>query len=239
MPKAKEEEKGKKAPVEELGPYSDPEILHKYYVKECAAIGIEAYSPVKDALTNVDNPNRGKQILMLQQSKDDGNCLGSDGCIALVNAIIAQPFTAAKDIRISSNIKDSGATALGKLLATTAKKPSIQPSDPSAAQPLWQIEYLELINNDIGLDGALVGRRLANSHYIVGGHCHCIPCFFLFCTNSSHAFSGPGSPEVGSYGDGDCISGFFFFCTNSSHVFSGPGSPEVGDSRGRVPAPPS
>jgi len=161
MPKAKEEGKGKDAPVEELGPYSDPEILHKNYVKECAAIGIEAYSPVKDALTNVDNPNRGKQILILQQSKVGGNCLGPDGCRALVNAIIAQPFTAAKDIRISSNIKDSGAAALGKLLAATTKKPSIQPPDPSATQPIWQIEYLELINNDIGRDGALaLGRSL-------------------------------------------------------------------------------
>ena len=158
MPKAKEGEKGKDAPVEELGPYSDPEILHKNYVKECAAIGIEAYSPVKDALTNVNNPNRGNQILILKQSKDDGNCLGPDGCRALINAIIAQPFTAAKDIRISSNIKDSGAAALGKLLAATAKKPSIQPLDPSA---MWKIEYLELINNDIGRDGALaLGRSL-------------------------------------------------------------------------------
>ncbi len=86
-PLIKEEEKGKDAPVEELGPYSDPEILHKIYLKECAAIGIEAYSPVKDALTN-----GGKQILILQQSKVDGNCLGPDGCRALVNAIIAQIF---------------------------------------------------------------------------------------------------------------------------------------------------
>jgi hypothetical protein len=161
MPRAKEEEMGKDAPVEELGPYSDPEILHKNYVKECAAIGIEAYRPVKDALTNVNNPNRGKQIMILQQSKEDKNCLGPDGCRALVNAIIAQPFTAAKDIRICSQIKDSGAAALGKLLAASAKKPNIQPSDPTATQPMWQIEYLELINNDIGRDGALaLGRSL-------------------------------------------------------------------------------
>jgi hypothetical protein len=133
--------------------YDNPEILHKIYLKECAAIGIEAYSPVKDALTN-----GGKQILILQQSKVDGNCLGPDGCRALVNAIIAQPFTAAKDIRISSNIKDSGAAALGKLLTATTKKSSIKPPDP---EPMWQIEYLELINNDIGRDGALAfGRSL-------------------------------------------------------------------------------
>jgi hypothetical protein len=158
LPKAKEEEKGKDAPVEELGPYSDPEILHKNYVRECAAIGIEAYSPVKDALTNVENTNRGKQILILQQSKVDGNCLGPDGCRALVNAIIAQPFTAAMDIRISSNIKDSGAAALGKLLTATTKKLGIKPPDP---EPMWQIEYLELMNNDIGRDGALaLGRSL-------------------------------------------------------------------------------
>ncbi|KAL3773748.1 hypothetical protein ACHAW5_008182 [Stephanodiscus triporus] len=162
MAKAKGKEKGADASAEELGPYSDPEILYKNYVKECAAINIEAYGPVKDALTNADNPNRGKQIIVFQPTKEDGNYLGPDGCRALVNAIIAQPFLAAKDIRISgSQIQDSGAAALGSLLAAAARQPSIEPSDQSALQPVWKLEYLELINNDIGHDGALaLGRSL-------------------------------------------------------------------------------
>lgn len=161
MAKAKGKEKGEDASAEELGPYSDPETLYKNYVKECAAINIEAYGPVKDALTNPNNPNRGKQIIILQPTKEDGNYLGPDGCRALVNAIIAQPFLAAKDIRISSKIRDSGASILGSLLAAAARKPSTEPSDQSALQPVWKLEYLELINNDIGHDGALaLGRSL-------------------------------------------------------------------------------
>ena len=62
-----------------------------------------------------------------------------------------------------------------------------------------------------------------------------IPRFFRFCTDMSHALTGPGSPEVGSYGGGDVlpdplhrIPHFFRFCMDTSHAFAGPGSPEVG-----------
>ena len=158
--------KDKKAPTldgEEVGPYTDPDILYKNYVKECAAIGIEQFGPVKDTLTNEANPNRGKQIIVV--TPGNGDCLGYGGVRALINAIIAQPFTAVKDIRISSQLKDPGAAAIGTLLSATAKKlvvNNIASDDGSVPPPPeWQLEYLELVNNEIGRDGALVlGRSL-------------------------------------------------------------------------------
>jgi len=141
----------------------DVGLLYKNYIKECAAIGIEQFGPVKAALTNEANPNRGKQIIVV--TPGNGDCLGSGGVRALVNAIIAQPFTAVKDIRISSQLKDPGAAAIGTLLSATAKKllvNNIASDDGSAPPPPeWQLEYLELVNNGIGRDGALaIGRSL-------------------------------------------------------------------------------
>ena len=46
--------KGKGKGTIELGPDSDPKILYNNYVKECKAIGIEHYGPLKDALKNED-----------------------------------------------------------------------------------------------------------------------------------------------------------------------------------------
>lgn len=143
----------------DVGPYTDPDLLYKNYIKECAAIGIEQFGPVKDALTNEANPNRGKQIIVV--TPGNGDCLGSGGVRALVNAIIAQPFTAVKDIRISSQLKDPGATAIGTLLSATAKKLVVNNNGSAPPPPEWQLEYLELINNEIGRDGALaLGRSL-------------------------------------------------------------------------------
>lgn len=150
----------------ELGPDSDPRILYNNYVKECKAIGLEPYGPLKDVLTNEQNPNRGKQIIILPPSSEGDGALGPGGCRALVNAMIAKdevPFTGCSELRICrSSIKDGGATALGSLLAATACKRSLDPSDPLAVQLEWKLEYMELIDNDIGRDGACaLGKSLS------------------------------------------------------------------------------
>ena len=158
---AKVKGKGKEGSVE-LGPGADPQILYKNYVKECTVAGIEPFASVKNALTNEENPNRGKQIVIIQPATEGCPTLGPDGCRALVRAMIGQVlFTAVKDIRISSKIEDGGATALSALLSATAKKLVVNPSDPSFVQQEWQLEYIDLMNNDIGCIGALaLGRSL-------------------------------------------------------------------------------
>lgn len=139
----------------ELGPDSDPSVLYKNFVKECKDnIGIEPCGAVKDALTNEENPNLGKQIVILPS---DGSVLGPGGCRALCNALMGKsteiPFTGIKEIRICrSDIKDGGAAALATLLMATAKKPQ---------QGEWKLEYIELIDNEIGPVGAqALGRSL-------------------------------------------------------------------------------
>ncbi|KAL9188584.1 hypothetical protein ACHAXT_006962 [Thalassiosira profunda] len=146
----------------DLGPDSDPKILYKNYLNECKAIGIEPHASVKDTLTNEENTNLGKQLLVL--GSGDAT-LGPGGCRALVNAMIGgkadastsghTPYTAAKELRICrSNINDAGARALSSLLMATAHQlsPDLQP---------WQLEYLELSDNNIGKDGCLaLGRAL-------------------------------------------------------------------------------
>lgn len=146
----------------ELGPGSDPLILYNDYAKECRAAGIDTFGPLKNALTNDENPHRGKQIILQQSQTEGGPTLGPHGCRALVNAMIGRvPFTAIKDIRICSKIEDGGAAAVASLLSTTAKKMVLGPNNSSTAPPEWQLEYIELINNDIGCDGALaLGRSL-------------------------------------------------------------------------------
>ena len=163
--------KAKAKQAVELGPDSDPKILYNNYVKECKAIGIEPYGPLKDALTNEENPNLGKQIIIIPSS-DGESLLGPGGCRALVNAMIMKsddsstatqvPFTATREIRMCRcNIKDGGAAAIGSLLSETANKRKTDPLDPSAVQPEWKLEYLELTDNDVGRDGALaLGRSL-------------------------------------------------------------------------------
>lgn len=147
----------------ELGPDSDPKVLYTTYVKECKSIAIEPSNQLKAALTNEENANLGKQIIVVGTEEEK---LGPGGCRAFVNAVVNQqvPFTAIKDIRLCrSNIKDAGAAALASLLSATATKKSIDtPSDPSAPQLLdWKLEYLELNNNDIGSEGARsLGRSL-------------------------------------------------------------------------------
>ena len=159
MAKAKAKAKG---PVE-LGPESDPKVLYSNYVRECQAIGIDPYFPLKDGLTNEENPNLGKQIVVLPS---EGGRLGPGGCRALVNAIVMKdgiPYTSAKEIRLCRcDIRDAGAAAIGTLLADTAKRRTIDSTDPSAVKPVeWKLEYLELVDNDIGPSGALaIGRSL-------------------------------------------------------------------------------
>ncbi len=137
------------------------QVLYKNYAKECSAIGIEPFGPLKNALTNEENPNRGKQIMLLPPQTEKGPTLGPNGCRALINAMIGRvPFTAVQDLRICSKIEDGGATAVAALLSTTAKK-NDDPNDSSTDPPEWQLKYLELINNDIGCVGALaLGRSL-------------------------------------------------------------------------------
>lgn len=147
----------------DLGPSADPQVLYKNYVKECSTIGIEPFGPLKNALANEDNPNRGKQLILSPSSSEGSPSLGPNGCRALVNAMIGRvPFTALQDIRICSKIEDGGAAAVGALLSATAKKLiPVDPNDSSTTPPEWQLEYIELINNDIGPVGALaLGRSL-------------------------------------------------------------------------------
>lgn len=153
--------KGKEGAVV-LEPGSDPQILYKNYVKECSTVGIEPFGQLKNALLNEENPNRGKQIILSQSQTVGGPTLGPDGCRALINAMIGRvPFTAVQDIRICSKIEDGGAAAIGTLLSATAKKNVVNPNDASTVPPEWKLDYIELINNDIGSVGALaLGRSL-------------------------------------------------------------------------------
>ncbi len=158
----------------ELG--EDPKVLYKHYLAACDAIGIPYYPQFKQVLTNEDNPNRGSQIIIIRENPLNGkeaDVFGSGNCRALMNAIIGKPnamtitqspYTAVKDIRIiHCSINDGGAAAIASLLFATAR-PIVNPaSDESATSPPdWKLEYLELINNDISSDGALVlGRSLS------------------------------------------------------------------------------
>ena len=49
----------------ELGPDSDPKVLYTTYVKECKSIAIEPSNQLKAALTNEENANLGKQIIVV------------------------------------------------------------------------------------------------------------------------------------------------------------------------------
>jgi len=154
--------KGKQATVEQ-GSESDPNILYSNYNNECKSIGINPYQPLKDNLINEENPNRGTQIIVLPNTKG-GESLGSGGCRALVNAMISIPFTATKELRIcSSSLGDAGTSSIASLLIATATKRPLDPSTDSttATQPIWQLEYIELTDNDIGHVGAkALGRSL-------------------------------------------------------------------------------
>ena len=177
----KQTQKQKRDAVQ-LGPDSDPRVLYNSYLQACKAIGIQPYPPLKQALTNEENPNRGKQIIIVggsphhsaSNSMDSSVVLGPGGCRALVNAMIGKvhpstkaqtPFTATKEIRICrSNIKDGGAVAIASLLFATAGKLCINTSleAEAAAWAEWKLEYLELIDNDIGRSGAMaLGRSLS------------------------------------------------------------------------------
>lgn len=153
--------KGKQATVEQ-GPDSDPNILLTNYNNECTkSIGITPYQPLKDNLLNEENPNRGTQIVVLPNTKG-GEALGSGGCRALVNAMISIPFTATKELRIcSSSLGDAGASSIASLLIATATKRPLDPTDATTTQPIWQLEYVELTDNDISHAGAkALGRSL-------------------------------------------------------------------------------
>ena len=154
--------KGKQATVEK-GVESDPNALFTDYNNECKSIGITPYQPLKDNLLNEENPNRGTQIIVLPNTKG-GESLGSGGCRCLVNAMINIPFTATKELRIcSSSLGDAGASSIASLLIATATKRSLDPSTDSttATQPVWQLEYIELTDNDISHVGAkALGRSL-------------------------------------------------------------------------------
>jgi len=153
--------KGKQATVEQ-GPESDPNILYSSYNNECQSIGITPYQPLKDNLINEENQNRGTQIIVLPNTKG-GEALGSGGCRCLVNAMISIPFTATKELRIcSSSLGDAGASSIKSLLIATATKRPLDPStDSTATQPIWQLEYIELTDNDISHVGAkALGRSL-------------------------------------------------------------------------------
>eukprot|EP00804_Cyclotella_cryptica_P002641 CCRYP_010446-RA/>CCRYP_010446-RA protein AED:0.08 eAED:0.06 QI:0/0/0/0.5/1/1/2/0/357 len=154
-----------------LDPGCDPKILYNNYLQSCRCIGIEPSPSLKSALTNEDSPNRGVQIIIVGE---ENNVLGPGGCRALVNAMIGKiddsdaikhPFTATKDLRIvRSRIKDGGAIAISTLLFATARRKSVNTAlkGDSLNQPEWQMEYLELMDNDIGRDGAMaLGRSLS------------------------------------------------------------------------------
>ena len=78
--------------------------------------------------------------------------------------MISIPFTATKELRIcSSNLGDAGASSIASLLIATATKRPLDPTTDSttATQPVWQLEYIELTDNDISHVGAkALGRSL-------------------------------------------------------------------------------
>lgn len=161
--------KGKQE-AKEHEPGSDPKVLYKNYLQACDAIGIQHFPPLKHILTNEENPNIGTQIVVVGEGN---SVLGPGGCRALVNAMIGKPnattttiapFTATKEIRIiRCNLQDGGAAAIAKLLFATAGRKCINTAgDGATLPPEWKLDYLELMDNDISRDGAMVlGRSLS------------------------------------------------------------------------------
>ena len=146
----------------------DPSILNNTYVQACNSIGIKPYD---DFETN----DSGEQIIITGSSKKENDRLSSGGCRALVKALsgklntgddaasTVEPFTSLKDLRIrSSNIQDTGASAVATFLRATAEvKKQKEASEETASTAQWKLQYLDLSDNVIGHHGALhIGRSL-------------------------------------------------------------------------------
>mmetsp|Transcript_5633 Transcript_5633/g.8266 ORF Transcript_5633/g.8266 Transcript_5633/m.8266 type:complete len:362 (-) Transcript_5633:1824-2909(-) len=160
--RSKKKGKGNKKEADAVhGPESDPIVLFSNYVTVCRKIGLEPSDSIKRALTNVENSNAGKQLLV--DSLDEKESFGPGGCRALAIAILqgsscedaAVPkgsnvaFTAMKEIRIwRCNIGDDGVSALASILQFGGKQ--------------LQLTYLELLDSDVGPMGALaLGKALS------------------------------------------------------------------------------
>ena len=147
----------------EKKPGSDPLLLYTTYANFSKIIGLEPNEHVKKSLTTdlEHNPHVGKQILI------DGSesSFGPGGCRALATALLGrgkgmptlsteseqQPiiYTALQELRIwKDSIGDDGTMAIAEILRLGGAE--------------LQLSYLELINNNIGANGAKsLGRSLS------------------------------------------------------------------------------
>lgn len=134
--------------------------LYKHYVQACENIGIEPYNDLKHIVSTT-----GEQIIIIGSS----DVKLSSGCRALMNALSgklegapAEPFTLLKDLRIrSSDINDCGAIAVATFLRATAESGKKDGGSTAQPQDQGKLQFLDLSDNNIGLQGALhLGRSL-------------------------------------------------------------------------------
>jgi len=156
--KKKKKNNVKENESKEIDPCSNPVLLFSSYAQFSKSIGFEPHSDVKKSLTDAENPNCGKQIII------DGsiNSFGPGGCRALATTVLGRDkkklqseeneiiiYNALQEIRIwKDNIGDYGTMALAELLRLGGSE--------------VKITYLELINTGISIGGALaLGRSLS------------------------------------------------------------------------------
>ncbi|GMI46957.1 hypothetical protein TrCOL_g1164 [Triparma columacea] len=161
MPPKKKDGKKKAAKVDDR-PGQQPEALLETYTAFCKKIGLPPNAEVIGSLSNEENPNKGKQIIVGHNPKSGQPPLGPGGCRALATAIMGigpgmpkDPETgrsiiyeAIQEIRIwGANVGDDGAAAIAELLRLGGAE--------------IKLAYLELNNNNITEIGAFaLGRSL-------------------------------------------------------------------------------
>ena len=161
MPKSKKEN-SKSNGAETSDPSSDPQVLFFAYSAFCKEIGLTPHEGVKQALTNEENPNNGKQILISIDEDRRGNSLGPGGCRALATALLGRCprsprcengkpiiYSILKEIRIwRDNINDEGTYALAEILRLGGAE--------------LQLSFLEIAYSNIGTAGAkALGKSLS------------------------------------------------------------------------------
>ena len=109
MAKKGDKKSNKKKETKEPSPpeTTDPLLLYSNYVKECEHLNIPVYNGMKNALCNEENPNNGKQLILVggdenddgelhssstvnESQHDDSTTLGANGCKALMTAVLGK-----------------------------------------------------------------------------------------------------------------------------------------------------
>jgi len=147
-------------------PGQQPEALLKVYNDFCKRLGLAPHAQVAKSLTNAENPFVGRQIIIDGGAPKDPK-LGAGGMRALSTSVMGigegmprQPIPDSKEtkpimykqlqeLRVwRSNIGDDGASSLAELLRLGGAE--------------IQLQYLELMDNDITAIGAFaLGRSLS------------------------------------------------------------------------------